>query len=171
MPQVMQVTAPARTRDEREAACVREVRAELVSISGALILSTCIMLTILLYIGWQIPTISRTQLAILAFLVAISWMYLADSATERFCLVDRSILFTSLLTKDRTIKLSDLDSLLYVHNGFNLERGIDSVEFRRRGKRPDRVALGPCWQRHKLEDFLHSVEQALQDPKILEEVR
>jgi hypothetical protein len=69
------------------------------------------------------------------------------------------------------IKLADLDALLYVHNGFNLERGMDVVEFRRRGKKPERVALGPCWQRHKLEEFLHSVEQALSDPKLLEEVR
>ena len=61
--------------------------------------------------------------------------------------------------------------MLLVHQGFNLERGMESIVFQRRGRKPEPVALGPCWQRNKLEAFLRSVEAALQDPHLLEEVR
>src|SRR6185369_1703740 len=118
-----------------------------------------------------LPTVTSLQLTILILLTGASWMYLLDSCTERLCLVDHSIEFKAFFSRKRRIPLNELQAMLLVHEGFNLERGMESIEFRRAGRKPDRVPLGPCWQRHKLESFLHSVEEALCDPSLLKEVR
>ena len=55
------------------------------------------------------------------------------------------------------------------HKELTARRGIESVEFRRAGKRPEKVALGPCWQRNKLEGFLRSVDRAMRGPQAFTE--
>jgi len=76
-----------------------------------------------------------------------------------------------LLGRRHTFDLEDLEAVLMVHQGFNLERGFETIEFRSCGRRPERVSLGPCWQRNKLESLLRSIEIAMHDPHLIEEVR
>lgn len=150
---------------------MREVRAELVSVGGAIVLALCILLSLAVVTVWLLADATSLQLTILFLLTGVSWVYLLDSCTEHLLLVDHAIEFGALFSRKQRIPLSELQAMLLVHEGFNLERGMESIEFRRAGRKPDRVPLGPCWQRHKLELFLHSVEAALYDPHLLEEIR
>ena len=148
-----------------------EVRAELVTVGGAVMLAICIMLTLMVFLVTQLSNVTALQQIILGVLAVSSWAYFIDSISEQFGLVEQAVEFHSFFRKNRRIPLDELDAMLFVHEGFNLERGMESVEFRREGQEPDRIALGPCWQRHKLEEFLHAVEEAMEDPHLLEEVR
>lgn len=151
--------------------CVRDVHAEIFSVGGAIILSICAALSLILWVTLDLASVSATQRIIAILLVLGSWAYFASSATEHLVLNGSAIEFSSWLAARRRIQLKDLESMLLTHQGLNLEKGIETIEFRRRGKKPERLALGPCWQRHKLEAFLHSVEEALNAPHLLEEVR
>lgn len=171
MAQIMAAVAPKRKRVESEVECLREVHAQLISLGGAVILAICIVMTLVLLMVLMLPTVTGFQLVILAILTGSAWVYFLDSCTEKLRLIDHSVEFTALFSRTRHIPLIELQSMILVHEGFNLERGMESIEFRRAGRKPDRVALGPCWQRNKLEAFLHSVEEALSDPHLLKEVR
>jgi len=164
--------APRRAKNiERETECLVDARAEIVTLGGAIVLALCLLLSVVAFGVSQLPDVTGLQRSILALLAVGSWLYCIDSVTERLRLVGHSVEFSAVLSRRRSIPLAELESMLLIYNGFNLERGIESIEFRRRGQKPDRISLGPCWQRHKLEAFLHSVEEALQDPHLLEEVR
>ncbi|MBI5654378.1 hypothetical protein HZC53_01860 [Candidatus Uhrbacteria bacterium] len=172
MPDVIGAFAPRRPRvPENQEAPLREVHAEFVSLGGAVILSVCIILTLVTAMSFLLPAVSDLQRVILLILSFICWVYLLDSVTEKLRLDDEAIEFRSLLSRRRTYQVSELEAVLLIHEGFNLERGFESVEFRRVGRRPDRIALGPCWQRNKLERLMRSVELELNDPHLLEEVR
>jgi hypothetical protein len=163
--------APRRRQSEPEVECIREVHAQFVSLGGAIILSVCITLTLLVLMAFQLPQTTAVQRGILVLLGLASWIYLIDSVTEKLRLVDHSIEYRSFFSRPKLYALSELEAVLYVHQGFNLERGFESVEFRRVSLKPDRISLGPCWQRNKLEGFMRSIEVCLNDPHLFEEVR
>jgi hypothetical protein len=151
--------------------CTREARAEFISLGGAILLAICTMLSAALYAAVTDRGVSPMQVVILLLLTVGAWIYFLDSSTERICLTDRSLHVSSIFSH-RTVPLNELLSMTLIYQGFNLERGIETIELRRRGvKAPEQIALGPCWQRHKLEGFLRFVEQALHDPHLLAEVR
>jgi hypothetical protein len=148
-----------------------EVQAQMVSLGGAVILSVCLTLTVGTFIAWQSASVASIQRVILFLLTAASWMYFVDSITERLRLREKHIEFEAMLSRRKRIPLEEVETLLLVQQGYNLERGMQTLEFRKLDRRVERVALGPCWQRHTLEGFLQCVEQELGDPKMLEEVR
>jgi hypothetical protein len=116
-------------------------------------------------------SITQTQHVILIALVGLSWMYFLDSITERLRLINNCVEFRSLFSRHHLVPLAQLEAMLLVYQGFNLERGMETIEFRKHDAKPQTVSLGPCWQRHKLEAFLHAVEEALHDPHLVEEIR
>lgn len=150
---------------------LREVHAEFVSLGGAIILSVCIVLSLVTAMSLMLPAVTNLQRVILLILSLICWVYLLDSVTEKLKLEDEFIEFRSVLSRRRHYQLAELEAVLLIHEGFNLEKGFESIEFRRVGKRPDRISLGPCWQRNKLESLMRSVEAELNEPHLLEEVR
>lgn len=173
MSEVLGAFAPRRSRvvSDDDVVCLREAHAQVLTIGGAVALSVCLLITVAGFVALQMPDVGSLQAAIIGMLAIASWFYVIDSLSERLRLVDHSVEYSSLLGRRHLIRLDDLDAMLLVYEGLNLERGIESIEFRRRGQRPEHVALGPCWQRNKLEGFLRSVEQALQEPQLLENVR
>jgi hypothetical protein len=172
MPEVIGAFAPRRREAPKtDGVCLREVHAEIFTLGGAIVFAVCMVLTVAALSASQLVAVTGLQQTILVILTIVSWFYFFDSITERLCLVDHSVEFRALLSRRRLIQLKDLDAMLLVYQGFNLDKGIESIEFRRRGKKPDHVALGPCWQHHKLEGFLRAVEEALHDPQLLDEVR
>lgn len=163
---------PQRPRSEREAVCLRDVRADIFSIGGAILSALCVLLTVFAIVVFSSADQTSVQRAIAVIFSVGAWLYLASTATERLALDDHSVVYSSFFGRTVRIPLTDLQEMLLVHQGFNLERGIETIEFRRSGREDhDRISLGPCWQRHKLEAFLHSVEEALNDTELLEEVR
>jgi hypothetical protein len=171
--EVLGAYAPRRTRaiPKIESECLREAHAEMLTIGGVLMLAVCFLISVSAVIAWLMPNVGSLQIAIVSILALASGVYAIDCLSERLRLVDHSVEYGSLLGRRRLIPLEELEAMLLVYEGLNLERGIESIEFRRRGKKPERIALGPCWQRRKLESFLHSVEDALHDPQLLENVR
>lgn len=175
MEETIRITAPRRrrvTQNPPEKFCVLDVRAEFLTVGGLIFFAVCGALTTLVAMVWNRPDVTGIQRGIVAVLAAGAWAYFFTSATERLRLVDHSIEYSGLLSHTQRIPLDDLESILLVHQGLNAERGIETIEFRRTGaNRTERIALGPCWQRHHLEAFFHSIEEELRSPEMLEEVR
>lgn len=171
--EVIGAYAPRRTRaiPKVESVCLREVHAEMLTIGGVIILAVSFLITVAAVIALLMPNVGSLQVAVALLLAIASGLYVIDSLSEHLRLVDHSVEYGSLLGRRHVIPLEELEAMLLVYEGLNLERGIESIEFRRRGKNPERISLGPCWQRRKLESFLHSVEEALHDPQLLENVR
>ncbi len=151
--------------------CVREVRAQVVSLGGAIVLALCLVISAVTFMAAQVEGITSSQRLILGIMTAAAWVYLLDCSSECLNVDGDTIRFKSLLARNKSIKIEELEAMLLVEQGFNLEQGMQSIQFKRTGEKPERIVLGPCWQRNKLEKFLHSVELALNDPHLLEEVR
>ncbi len=162
--------APKSLRDLRKS-CVRDVGAQIASVGGAILLALCILTTVLALIALNSFEITSAQRAIVMLLAFGAWIYFIDSITERLMLCNQEVHYKAFLSRRRIIPLIELEAMILVQQGFNLEQGMQTIEFHRIGHRPDRISLGPCWRRHRLEDFLHSVELALNDPGLLEEIR
>ncbi len=163
MPNIIVAIAPRRAkRPKEEESCLVCARAEFVSLGGIIVFALCILFTALLLFMLTVPGATSAQLVIALVLVAASWVYFINSVTEKLSLVDHSLVFTSVLGRARRIPLSELEAMVLRHEGFNLERGMQTIELRQAGKKPDRISLGPCWQRNKLDSFLDSVDRALQ---------
>lgn len=170
MEKILGAYAPKSLRELRMS-CVRDVRAEAISLGGIILLALCVMVSFVALLMLASPAITSAQRAIVGILAVGSWLYAFDSLSERLMLVNQEVHFSALFTRRRMIPLVELEAMILVQQGFNLEQGMQSIEFRRVGYEPDRITLGPCWRRYRLEDFLHSVELALHDPHLLEEVR
>ena len=75
----------------------------------------------------------------LSILTLVCWIYLLDSVTEKLRLADKCIEYRSIFSRRRKYHLNELEAVLLVHEGFNLEKGFESIEFRRFGRNPDRL--------------------------------
>jgi len=96
----------------------------------------------------------------LAFFIT-AWGYFFNSITEKIMLCGDTLIFKAFLSRTREIQIAELEMMILTHQGFNLEHGIENLEFRCVGKKPDKVSLGPCWQRNKLESFVSSVQKIM----------
>lgn len=173
MKEVMIASAPRRTRStsEDEGECIVHTSSQLVSLGGAVLLVICMVVTSLFCVALLSPNVTGVQRFIAAALFAASWLYLLNSVTEHLSLMGREIVFRAALSRTRRFPVEDLQAMVFVHQGLNLEQGIETIEFRRYNQLPERIALGPCWQRNQLEGFLRSVEKILREPHLLEVVR
>lgn len=131
------------------------------SLGGGILLAICVIISALFYMVMTAPDLTSVQRFIAIILFIGSWAYFLNSTTERLSCVGKTLTFKSALNTTRRIPLDELDALILRHEGFNLERGIESLELRRDDHPPDRIALGPCWQQRKLESFVQSVGRAL----------
>lgn len=154
-----------------ETACVREIRATPYSVGGAILIALCVLLTIVTFLIATTAAVTSIQHAIFVLLTIASWLYFISSVTERLRLVEHGVEYASLFSPRKHVSLDRLEKVLLIHQGFNVEKGIETIEFRRQGMASERITLGPCWQRHQLEVFLHAIEDALHDARLLEEVR
>jgi hypothetical protein len=171
MPDVIAARAPRRAPRIEKTESVIRVRAELVSLGGGVMLAICLLIAATLIMALYSPTITGIQRFIAIVLAFASWAYLLRSATEELLLIGEEISYRAVLARPRHVPLKDLEAMLLIHQGLNLEHGIETIEFHFFNKHIERVSLGPCWQRNKLEAFLSSVEEALHSPKLLESVR
>lgn len=170
MPQSITARAPQRSAPQRTECPIR-VQAEIVSIGGGVMLAICMLVTTLLIMAVYSPDVSSLQRTIAGILTVAAWMYLLRSSSEELVLVGEEITYRAKPARTRTVSLKDLESMVLIHQGLNLERGIETVELHLFSDKVEHISLGPCWQRHKLEAFLGSVEDALHSPKLLETVR
>lgn len=162
MPDVIAAIAPVRQRaPQKEEDCRIHIRAEFVSIGGGIFLGLFIVVIALFIMVMRSPETTSAQRFIAIALFFGSVAYAVNSMTERLSFIGNVLTYDSLLSSKRSIPLDELEAVILTHEGFNLEKGMQSIEFRRVGHKPDRVALGPCWQERKLEAFIQSVSKAM----------
>ena len=163
MPDIIAAIAPPRPKKARQedGVCDVQVRAEFVSLGGGILFAVCLIISALFYMVISVQEITGVQRFIAIVLFIGSWAYFLNSVTERLSCVGRTLTFKSALNSTRRIPLEELEALILRHEGFNLERGMESLELKRDDHPPDRITLGPCWQQRKLESFVQSVGRAM----------
>lgn len=164
MPDIIAAISPRQKKNGgvKDIDCIIQVRAELVSLGGSILLALCLFLTAGFVVAVYSPGVTPVQQFIAIILFASIWAYFLDSVSERIYLVDETITFKAALSRTRKIPISELEGMFLIHHGYTLEKGIGAIEFRQRQQKTDHVSLGPCWNWSKLEDFVGSVEKAMQ---------
>lgn len=162
MPKTIIAASSRRKAVAPDVECPVQVCAEAASLGGAVLLAVCMLLSAILVMAMFSPSVTSTQRFIAGVLVVSSWAYFLNSCTEKLCLIGKTLKFQAKLSRSLEIPLDELETMTLTHEGFNLERGIETIEFRRTGMKPEKVSLGPCWQKNKLESFMKSVKLALQ---------
>lgn len=171
MPEVLSTRTTRRQAPPVENVCLVQARAEVVSLGGAVLLALCLLLSAVFIMALFSPIVSGLQRFIAVVFFLAGWVYLLDSVTESLSLVGQTLEFTAKLRRTRRIPLAELEGMTLIHQGLNLEQGVETIELHQFGKHVDRISLGPCWQRHVLEAFLHSVDRALQHAVVVESKR
>ncbi len=152
-------------------ACPIEAHARFTSLGGGVLLALCVLLSAIWLMALVTPEASTAQRLVAVLFGMFGWFYLLNSLSERLSMEGDVLVLRSFIVRTRRIQLKELEGVLLIHEGLNLEQGIETLEIRRRHAPPERISLGPCWHRHELEVFLHSLETRLDSPKLLEEVR
>ncbi|MFH1077843.1 MAG: hypothetical protein V1745_00995 [Patescibacteria group bacterium] len=161
MPRTLIASAPRRRTDPPEGVCIVTASAEFVSLWGAVLLALCTLFTAALLSTLLARSGTDVQRIIAAVLSVATWIYFLNAVTERLSLCGSTLTFASVVGRGRSIALDDLDAMVLTHEGLNLDRGMESIEFRMRGGRREKLALGPCWRRESLDGFVRSVDRAL----------
>lgn len=162
MPDVIAAVAPVRPRATSAAKkCRIQVRAEFLSVGGGILFGLFLLVVALFIMAMASPSTTSAQRFIAIVLFFGSIAYVVNSLTERMTFFGNVLTFDSLFSSKRMIPLDELEAVILTHEGFNLEKGMQSIEFRRVGHRPDRIALGPCWQIRKLQSFIRSISTAM----------
>jgi hypothetical protein len=151
---------------------MKRIRAQIISLGGGVLLAIALLLAALLLVAFMLSSVSRFESIFLLFLTGACLLYFVDSLTEVMMFDQGVLIFDSLLKRRRRVDLSMIHEILFIHEGLNLEHGIESLIFRRSdGDVVARFDLGPLWRRSALESFLHEVERTLGRTKLLQEVR
>jgi hypothetical protein len=162
MPNTIIAASTRRKPVAEDAECKIQVCAETASLGGAVLLALCMLLTAVMIMAMFSSSVTAIQRFISVVLVVSSWVYFFNSCTEKLCLTGKTLKFHAAFSRTLDVPLDELEAMTLTHEGFNLERGIETIEFRRTGMKSEKVSLGPCWQRNKLESFMKSVKLALQ---------
>lgn len=149
----------------------RRIHAQLISLGGAILLGILAVLVALTLAAYASPDGSEVQRAVMVFFLLAAMLYVIDSMTETLDLRDQSVWFDSILKRRRRVELTNVEEILLVHEGLNLEHGVETLAFRRADGDVEQFNLGPLWQRHHIEAFLRDVEVELGKTKLVEEVR
>lgn len=150
-----------KTRRRGSDACPIEIRARLFSPGGVILLASALVITALFFLSLATPGTTGAQQLIAFILFLATWAYVINGATERIHITSHAIIFRSALGRTLAISIAELEEMVLRHQGFTLDRGFETIEFRLRGKPPRLLTLGPCWQRGHLESFTCSVQQTL----------
>ncbi len=134
------------------------VHARLVSLGGGILLGVLLAFAALLFEVYTSPTSMRVQQLLVSAIGVGLIVYLVDSASETLKWHAPTIIFNSWLKRRRRISLLGRESIQLVHEGLNLEHGIESlVVCGHEGEQAQRFSLGPLWRRRDLEAFLQEV--------------
>jgi hypothetical protein len=147
------------------------INARFISLGGGVLAALAVFLLALAAGSYWSPHVSAVERLVLSALFLLLVIYFAVSLVEKLSFDGRNLDFQTW-RGSRAVDVSKINEILLVHEGLNLEHGIESLIFRdRAGDVITRFDLGPLWRRTDLEPFLHRMEEALGRTKLVQEVR
>jgi hypothetical protein len=134
-------------------------RPNLFSLGGGVLCGTLLITTVLAWSAWIQPGTSLIERWILGGIVCVLLGYLVESMSERLWVDAGHVHTDSFLRRRRIIPLQEVASIVHVHEGLNMARGIESVAFTLRDQRVHIFSLGPLWRQRDLERFFSALEE------------
>jgi hypothetical protein len=147
------------------------VRAKVHSLGGLVFIGALILIGILLLnalYAWAFhPVVSYGLATLFIFIILFS----VDGLSERLACEAQQLVFDSWFRRERRLSLKGVRRIQFVHEGLNMEQGIESVRVQYRNGEETCVALGPFWHRHQVLAFLKMVIRSTDSDIALEEWR
>lgn len=141
-----------------------DIRAQLVSMGGGIILAVTIMVTLVFIFSFLMPQGNGTQLLIIIILSIISWVYFINCATEHLKLTESELIYSSMLTRTQRIAFEDIEAYKLTDLGVQLNGSMYVLEIQHAEKKqPVEISLGPCWRRHELRQFIKTLGTILEE--------
>lgn len=151
--------------------CRIYVRAGVFSLGGGVLLALCLLFSALTVTVRSLPDVSFGSVFGSGLLCVIAWIYLLKGCREELLYRTGRLVHVSWTGRMRELSLTGVVTVALIHQGLNLEPGMETLEIRYEHGSVERLALGPCWQRNKLESFFRSLEEILNRRDFFEEVR
>lgn len=132
------------------------VRAKIHSLGGLFFLGTLVLFAVLVLNAFFAFAFHPIAAWLLVLLLGSALVYVIDGVSERLAQKDGNLFFDSLFHRKRTVSLRDVKRIQFVHEGLNMEKGIESIRVQYRDGKEQRLALGPFWHRHQVMAFLRA---------------
>jgi len=141
-----------------------DVRAQVVSPGGAVILAVAIILTLILFFSLYIPSIQGMQFVIVAVLTIGCWGYLLNSFTETLRVENGRLEFRAWMSRTKHIDLQDVNGIKLTDLGIRLNGDQYLFEvLTTQDSKPVQISLGPCWDRRHLMNFIKTMQILLDE--------
>ncbi len=141
-----------------------DVRAQMMTMGGAIILAATIILTLVLIFSLFFPQGNGLQFVIIIALTIVGWGFFINCATERLAIKDGYLEFKSMLGKTIHIELVSVDSYKLTNFGLRLDGNMFLIEIEHEEKdAPEEIWLSPCWKRGDLAMFCNALGEALDE--------
>ena len=148
---------------------VESIQPEILSIGGAILCGVIFFCFILLIAAYQLSTSLGARFFLwVVFLAAL--LYLAESLRETLTLTDQEIIFSRWHRPAISLTLTEIQEMHLLHEGLNLEHGIESLILKMRDGSEKKWPLGPLWRKRRLERFLQVLEHTFPHTRLVEEM-
>lgn len=145
-------------QDSPSVSATAETRADIVSWGGAVALFICLVVTAAFIVALFMPGTTGVQKGIAAILFLGSWLYLLRSASERLEIVERRLVFSASFARPQRFDIDEIEELRLERPG---AAGLQVLTVCLSRGRVEGIALGPCWEREKLEEFFETLHGAM----------
>ncbi|MFA6503730.1 MAG: hypothetical protein WCT54_02125 [Patescibacteria group bacterium] len=163
MPQVLAEIRSAKQIKPEDLKPISEIKADFMTLGGALILAITISVTPFLLFSLMLPAIDGLQLAIIAILTGACWLYLVNRFSEKLKLENEMLEFKAVLGRVQRFNLNEIATLRLTALGWSLSGDFFLLEVENHEGRPSQIGLGPCWRRSDLSAFIRTVGTTLEE--------
>ncbi|MFZ6014861.1 MAG: hypothetical protein ACOYUZ_00710 [Patescibacteria group bacterium] len=141
-----------------------DIRAQIVSIGGTIVLALTIVVTMVLAMSYLMPNGNGLQFLIILLLNLITWGFFLNCATERLSIKDNVLEYSSILSRAYRFDLEDIVAYKVSDLGlqFNGDKFLFTVELIDKDK-PVEIGLGPCWKKQDVKRFFNTLDQVFDE--------
>ena len=151
-------------KDQTPIELLTDVRAQVVTLGGAVILAIAILLTLILVFSLYIPSIQGVQFLIVAVLTIACWGYLLTTFTERLKIENGVLEYKAWLSRTKQVDLQQVSGLKLTDLGFRFNGDQYLFELSTMDdSKPVSISLGPCWDRKQLISFIKTIQIILDE--------
>jgi len=133
-------------------------RAELMSLGGVILLSMIFSFLVLLIISYNSPYHSLWLRWILTMVLVATLVYFLEGLTEELRFDGETVRFRAWFKPAPAVDLMKVEKIFLVHEGLNVEHGIETMLFQLSDGSRIRFGLGPLWHQHHLLTFVRELE-------------